>query len=99
MIGLCKARDRMEADVTILSELPPRVTSTDVLDVWRSAHKLCVDHLIAASWSECGCTAQSLCPDGQVLEDTVEDAERALGFAHREAAFALSDEIAEGLVS
>lgn len=66
---------------------------------WRIAHRLAVQHLIAASWGECGCTPQTLCPDGQALEDRAEDAERRLGLPPKIAGFLLTDEIAEGQAS
>jgi hypothetical protein len=66
---------------------------------WRVAHRAAVRHLIAASWSECGCTAQALCADGQVLEDRAEDAERRMGLPPKLAGWALDDEYREGIAS
>jgi len=67
----------MEADVTILSETPPRAASDGALDVWRAAHHLCVNHLVAASWSECGCGA-TLCDVGLTLWTAADEAEAKL---------------------
>ena len=63
--------------MSILSETAPRVTSTDALAVWRAAHHLCVDHLIDAAWSECGCGA-TLCDVGLTLWTAADEAEARL---------------------
>jgi hypothetical protein len=66
---------------------------------WRLAHRAAVRHLIDASWSDCGCTAQQLCADGQMLEDRAEDAERRMGLPPTLAAWVLADEYIEGVAS
>lgn len=85
--------------MSIVAQAPPVPDREALTAEWRVAHRRAVRHLIDASWSECGCTARVLCPDGQLLEDRAEDAERRLGLPPTVAGWLLDDEYREALAS
>lgn len=85
--------------MSIVAHTPP-ISDRDALTAeWRVAHRLAVQHLIAASYGDCPCTAQALCPVGQLLEDRAEDAERRLSLPPKIAGWLLDDEYIEGAAS
>jgi hypothetical protein len=82
--------------MSIVAHSPP---VSPLLEAWRVAHRAAIRHLIDASRSDCGCTAQRLCADGQMLDDRAEDAERRMGLPPKLAAWVLADEYIEGVAS
>lgn len=85
--------------MSTVTQAPPVPDREALTAEWRVAHRLAVQHLIAASWGDCTCSAQTLCPLGQVLEDGAEDAERRLGLPPKLAGWLLDDEYREGIAS
>jgi hypothetical protein len=69
--------------VNILARTAPAVTTEALTTAWRLAHWIAVEHLIAASYTHCGCTAPALCTEGQRLDELAEDAERRLALVER----------------